>query len=113
MAYLPSGWRLNGAGRYLLWDIAPDAGPVTYDNFSVRPVPVSALLIAPTNGAQNVGMGPTLKASVANQNTGAVSITYFVHEPGKPFPGRDFLIPVLPDTQNYGARAGIQRWAMR
>ena len=26
---LPNGWRLNGAGRYLLWDVAPDAGPVT------------------------------------------------------------------------------------
>ncbi len=30
-----TGWRLNGSGRYFMWDAAPDAGPVTYDNFSI------------------------------------------------------------------------------
>jgi hypothetical protein len=35
-ANLTSGWRLNGAGRILMWDIAPDAGNVTYDNFSLN-----------------------------------------------------------------------------
>jgi hypothetical protein len=97
---LPNGWRLDGPGRYLLWDIAPSAGTVTYDNFSVRPVPVSAALLFPTNGA-TVSPGPTLTAFVSNQNTGSVNVTYFAHEPGKPFPGRDFLIAMLPDTQNY------------
>lgn len=33
-AALPNGWRFSGASRYLFWDIAPSAGPVTYDNFS-------------------------------------------------------------------------------
>jgi autotransporter-associated beta strand protein len=32
---LPNGWRLNAAGRHIMFDIAPGAGPVTYDNFSV------------------------------------------------------------------------------
>ena len=50
-ADLPSGWRLNGAGRYFIWDVAPDAGVVTYDNFSVRPVPVKATLAFPANNA--------------------------------------------------------------
>lgn len=33
---LPNGWRFNGAGRHIMWDIAPDAGPVTYDAFSLK-----------------------------------------------------------------------------
>jgi endonuclease/exonuclease/phosphatase family metal-dependent hydrolase len=31
-----TGWRLNGPGRIILWDIAGDAGPVTYDAFSLK-----------------------------------------------------------------------------
>ena len=34
-----TGWRLNGAGRVIMWDVAPDAGPVTYDRFSVKANP--------------------------------------------------------------------------
>ena len=37
---LPNGWRLNGPGRHIMWDVAPDAGPVTYDAFSLRKNPV-------------------------------------------------------------------------
>ena len=33
---LTSGWRLNGAGRIIMWDAAPSAGNVTYDNFSLN-----------------------------------------------------------------------------
>jgi endonuclease/exonuclease/phosphatase family metal-dependent hydrolase len=33
---LPNGWRLNGSGRHIMWDIAPDAGPVSYDAFSLK-----------------------------------------------------------------------------
>ncbi len=33
---LPSGWRLNGPGRHIIWDVAGDAGPVTYDEFLLR-----------------------------------------------------------------------------
>ena len=33
---LPNGWRLNGAARHIMWDIAPDAGPVTFDTFSLK-----------------------------------------------------------------------------
>jgi endonuclease/exonuclease/phosphatase family metal-dependent hydrolase len=31
-----TGWRLNGPERIIMWDVAPDAGPVTYDRFSVK-----------------------------------------------------------------------------
>jgi endonuclease/exonuclease/phosphatase family metal-dependent hydrolase len=33
---LPNGWRLNGPERHIMWDIAPDAGPITFDAFSVK-----------------------------------------------------------------------------
>lgn len=31
-----TGWRLNGSGRIILWDVAGDAGPVTFDAFSLK-----------------------------------------------------------------------------
>ena len=33
---LVNGWRLNGPQRHIIWDVAGDAGPVTYDKFLVR-----------------------------------------------------------------------------
>ena len=102
---LPNGWRLDGAGRHIMWDVAPDAGNVTYDNFSLRPVPVAATLISPANNAINLGAAPPLKVAVSNTAPGNVTVTYFGHEPAKPGPGPDFLIPVLPDTQNYAREA--------
>ncbi|MGZ4987321.1 MAG: autotransporter-associated beta strand repeat-containing protein, partial [Limisphaerales bacterium] len=32
---LPNGWRLNASGRHIMWDIAPGAGPITFDDFSL------------------------------------------------------------------------------
>ena len=102
---LPNGWRLNGAGRHIIWDAAPDAGNVTYDNFSVSPVPVNAKLISPANNAANLGASAPLKAAVSNSAPGSLTVTYFGRQPPKPGPGPDFLIPVLPDTQNYAREA--------
>jgi endonuclease/exonuclease/phosphatase family metal-dependent hydrolase len=31
-----TGWRLNGPARIIMWDIAGDAGPITYDAFSLK-----------------------------------------------------------------------------
>ena len=102
---LPNGWRLNGPGRYIMWDIAPDAGPVTYDNFSVVPVPVSAVLTSPSAGAANFGAAASLSVISSNAGPGNVTLTYFGREAPKPYPGPDFLIPALPDTQNYAREA--------
>ncbi len=33
---LPNGWRFNGPARHIMWDIAGSAGPVTYDDFSLK-----------------------------------------------------------------------------
>jgi endonuclease/exonuclease/phosphatase family metal-dependent hydrolase len=35
-ADLPNGWRFNGPARHIMWDIAPGAGPVSYDDFSLK-----------------------------------------------------------------------------
>jgi hypothetical protein len=108
---LPNGWRLNGPGRYIMWDVAPDAGPVTYDNFSIVPVPVSATLISPADGARGISTSASLKVVATNSIPGNVTVTYFGREVGKPYPGPDFLIPVLPDTQNYSDHVGLNgRW---
>lgn len=102
---LPNGWRFDGPGRYILWDVAPDAGNVTYDNFSVRPMPLGAALNSPANNAGGFGASANLKATVSNSVPGNVSVTFFGHEAAKPGPGPDFMIPVLPDTQNYAREA--------
>ncbi len=98
---LINGWRLNGTGRYIMCDVAPDAGPVTYDNLTVAPVPVSAKPLAPLDNVTNVGAAPTLRVAVSNAQPGNVTVTYYGREAAKGLPPRDFLIPVLPDTQNY------------
>ena len=102
---MPSGWRINGTGRYILWDVAPDAGNVTYDDFSLRLVPIAGTLISPADNAQNLGATATLKVAVSNTAPGTVNVTYYTREAPLPGPGPDFLIPVLPDTQNYAREA--------
>ncbi len=48
-ASLPNGWRFNGPGRHIMWDIAPDAGPVNYESFSLK-------LNPSTNNANTTGV---------------------------------------------------------
>ena len=42
-----------------------------------------------------------MKVAVSNTAPGNLNVTFYGHEAAKPGPGRDFLIPVMPDTQNY------------
>lgn len=98
---LPNGWRLMDSGRYVMWDIAPDAGNVTYDDFALRLVPVSATLLSPTNNSQNLGASAQLRAFVTNSASGKVTATFYTREAPTPYPGPDFTIAALPDTQNY------------
>ena len=56
---LPNGWRLNGAGRYISWDVAGSAGDVTYDSFSLSLVPVATKLISPIDNARTWVRRPT------------------------------------------------------
>ncbi|MBA4148314.1 MAG: autotransporter-associated beta strand repeat-containing protein [Verrucomicrobia bacterium] len=74
------------------------AGPVA--SFAFIPAPM-ATLVSPANNVANVASSPTLKVAVVNPAGGNVKVTFHGHQAPKPYPGRDFLIPVLPDTQNY------------
>ncbi len=98
---LPTGWRLNGAGRFIIWDVAPDAGNVTYDNFSVRPVPMSAVLVTPPDQSANASAAPLLQVAVSNSAPGDLTVVFYGRQAPRPFPGPDFCIGVMPDTQNY------------
>ncbi len=68
-------------------------------SFVFIPAP-TATLVAPANGT-SVSTSPTLNVSVTNTTPGNLTVTFFGHQLPKPGPGPDFLIPVLPDTQNY------------
>jgi autotransporter-associated beta strand protein len=72
-------------------------------SFVFIPAPTIAL-VSPANGS-SVSSSPTLKVTPTNPGGGNVSVTFFGHNAGKLGPGKDFLIPVLPDTQNYAREA--------
>lgn len=103
---LPNGWRLDGPGRHVVWDVAPNAGPVTYDDFSLRLLPpISTALVWPPANAVNLGAAPSLKLAVTNSAPGDLTVTFYGREAPRPFPGPEFCIAVLPDTQNYAREA--------
>jgi hypothetical protein len=77
---LADGWRLDGAARYVVWDVAPNAGPVTYDDFAVT-----------------LKTARRLAAPVPRKKTQARELVPVL----PPAAGADFMIAVLPDTQNY------------
>lgn len=99
---LPHGWRLPGPERHVMWDVAPGAGVVTYDDFSLTlGAPISVNLMAPASGAADIGAAPVLKVKADSKQTGDLAVTFYGREAPKPYPGPDFSIAVLPDTQNY------------
>ncbi len=103
---LPNGWRLDGPGRVLVWDQAPNEGNVFYDSFSVvRQVAVSAVLVSPPDNTPDLGAAVTLTAAVSNSIPGDLTVTFYGREAPKPYPGPDFCVAVLPDTQNYAREA--------
>jgi hypothetical protein len=104
-AALPNGWRFDGGARCVMWDVAPDAGNVTYDNFGIRLAPLAARLIAPQQNTPNIGASPLLTAAVSNKAPENVTVQFYGREAPSDLPGRDFCIAVLPDTQNYAREA--------
>lgn len=101
-AALPNGWRLDGPGRVFVWDQAPNDGDVFYDSFSVvRQGTASTVLVSPPDNTLDLGPAVTLTAAVSNSVPGDLTVTYYGREAPKPYPGPNFCIAVLPDTQNY------------
>ncbi len=68
-------------------------------SFVFVPAPTAAL-VAPANGS-TISSAPTLTVTASNPGTGNVKVTFFGHRATILGPGPDFMIPVLPDTQNY------------
>lgn len=103
---LPNGWRLDGPGRYIIFDQAPNDANVFYDGFSItRLVTVSATLVSPPDKTVNAGPSVSLSASVSNALASNLDVTFYGREKPMPFAGTDFCIAVLPDTQNYAREA--------
>ncbi|HOX57741.1 MAG TPA: Ig-like domain-containing protein [Candidatus Paceibacterota bacterium] len=103
---LPNGWRLDGPGRVFVWDQAPNDGNVFYDNFSVvRQGTATTALVSPPDNALGLGPVVTLTAAASNSVPGDLTVTFYAREAPKPYPGSDFCIAVLPDTQNYAREA--------
>ncbi len=99
---LPNGFRFDGAGRYIDFDVAGNlSDSVYYDNFSIALAPVSATLISPQANTPNLGASPILTAAVSNRAPENVTVTFYGREADTTYLGRDFAIAVLPDTQNY------------
>ncbi|MDB6024780.1 MAG: phosphohydrolase [Verrucomicrobiales bacterium] len=73
-------------------------------SFVFIPAP-TATLVAPANNATNIASAPSLKVTANNTAGGNLTVTFFGHRLAVPGPGPDFLIPVLPDTQNYAREA--------
>lgn len=113
---LANGWRFNGPGRYVIWDVAPNAGPVTYDNFSLRLTPIHATLLTPSDNTQNIGANALLTLTATNRLAGDLTFTFYGRQAPVPGAGEDFVIPVLPDTQNYAredsgvGKASLAMW---
>ncbi len=99
------GWRFLGPGRHVMWDVAPDAGPVAYDGFSLVRPPIATSLVAPADGAPGLGAAPSLRVAVTNTTGGDLTLVFHGREAPKPYPGPDFAMVVLPDTQNYAREA--------
>ncbi len=113
---LPHGWRLDGAARYFIWDQAgtSGAGVVAYDDFQViRHDPFTAAPLAPEAGAANLGPTVNLSVTVSNTAPGDLTVTFYGREAPRPFPGPDFCLVVLPDTQNYAREASAQGQAVK
>lgn len=105
---LPNGWRFDGPARYFVWDQAGTSGSglVSYDDFLVtRSVAFAAMPVSPPDATSDLGPAVTLSAAVSNSVAGDLTVTFYGREAPKPFPGPDFCVAVLPDTQNYAREA--------
>lgn len=68
---------------------------------SVTHVPLQVTQLAPADSAGNVSNSPNLSAIVTNAVPGNLTVTFYGREAPVGFPGPDFTIVVLPDTQMY------------
>lgn len=73
------------------------------DDVSVWFVPAQAAVVAPTAGGVNISPSPVLTVAITNPATDDLTVTFYGREAAVPYPGPDFSIVALPDTQMYAA----------
>jgi hypothetical protein len=106
VSYQPDGdsWLIQSR------DLAPDRAP----SLQTPPVPqpvasfvfipaATVSLASPTN--ENVRGAATLSVKTADAAPGSLTVTFYGRETPMPFPGPDFTVVVLPDTQYYANEA--------
>ena len=110
ISYQPSGssWIIQSRDLPQLGLQTPND---TVCSFIFVPAP-TATLVAPANGAV-ISSAPSLTVTANNPGTGNVKVTFYGHRAAIPGPGPDFLIPVLPDTQNYAREDSANGQATR
>ena len=65
---------------------------------------LEAMRLAPAGDASNLGVSPVLTVAVSNAMPRNLTVTFYGREAPIPYPGPDFCIVVMPDTQNYTAQ---------
>ncbi len=77
--------------------------PEAVASFVFIPAP-TARLVSPDIHAQNLTTAPVLQAAVSNAASSSLKVTFYGREAATPFPGPDFCIVAMPDTQCYTAQ---------
>ncbi len=77
-----------------------------YQGLDPEDVPVSSLaaraaVVWPANNAVQVSASPTLQVAVTNATPGNLTVTFYGRVAPTVFPGPDFCLAVMPDTQMY------------
>jgi len=73
------------------------------EEVSVSSLAARAWVIWPTNNAARISVAPTLQVTVTNTTVGNLKVIFCGREAPTVFPGPDFAIAVMPDTQLYTA----------
>jgi hypothetical protein len=73
------------------------------EDISVSSLAARASVIGPTNNAVQITPSPTLRVAVTNTTAGNLMVTFYGRVAPTVFPGPDFCIAVMPDTQMYTA----------
>jgi len=117
VSYAPNGagdgWEIQSRdtpanGLQTPWGAAGE--PEAVASFVFIPA-THASLVSPQAGARGIGPAPRLELAVSNTVGGTVTVALYGREAPTPFPGPDFAIAVLPDTQCYSApRSGGSKY---
>jgi len=86
---------IDTAGVYT---IVMNGDKTVYANFSQAPD--APVLLQPADGSTNVGVPPTLQASVSDPDGDTMNVSFYGRPVSSQAPAEDFLFITVPDTQN-------------